>query len=820
MTTMKKTITFSILFSIAATSFAQIRIDTLQNMPVGPGCTHRKFVAPTVPWTINVLQIDLRNPYITMETAKGQDRLTGFERTSSMAARNNFAGHTVIGAVNGDFYGTTPINIQVRNGEILLKPSDKSTLSFTATQDPWLGRVNFFSFVKTLTALQVLQGINQTRGTDQLVLYNKYYGTTTGTNVFGAEALISPIGGWFVNDTLRCVVESLVNGIGNMAIPSGKAVLSGHGTAQTFMISYLHVGDTLKVWQGVQPAWSRIKEMIGGFPKIVYNGANYVDQGYQEEGGPSHTYERHPRTGAGFSADGSKLYLVTVDGRQTISAGMTLHELANFMISIGVYHGINFDGGGSTTMVVRSAIANSPSDGGGERSVSNALLVVSSAPTDTLNRIYLNPKRYRVYRGESLAYLLYGTDRYGNPIALTPSLVQFSVASRLGVIDSTGRFTAALTLDSGYVYARYGNFRDSAFVVIKSIGRIVLDPQNIVTDTLRTVPFRARAFDSDGVEKSVANRDYAWISSNTTVGVVDTIGVFKGRTAGTTQVIASYLGVNDTADVAVQIGVGVALVDSMESLTRWTASGVNTNVSVVLQSGISTFGSHSLKINYSFVYDPALLNFARLDTDIPIFGVPDSLLLDVRADSANHRVIYYVDDDNNEGFKFFSSRFVNNFAGFDTIRTALRNPIPIPSIATFNFPIRLRKIEVQLGSSRVAGSTYSGSIYVDYPRVKYPSGITAVQENNLTPTEFRLHQNYPNPFNLATTIKFDVGGLSVVSLKVFDLLGREVATLVNETLPAGSYTVDWNAAAFSSGMYFYRLTSNGRVAARKMLLVK
>ena len=564
-----------IMLFAASLSQAQVRIDTLQNLPVGPGSTHRKFVAPTVPWTINVLQIDLRNPYIKMETAKGQDRLTGSERTSSMASRNSYAGHTVLGAVNGDFYGTTPTNIQVRNGEVLLKPIDRSIISFTATQNPWLGKVSFSSSVRIASALRSVQGVNQARGTDQLILYNKYFGTNTGTNAFGAEAIINPLNGWFVNDTMRCVVESLVNGVGNMAIPQGKAALSGHGTAQSFITTNFHVGDTLKLWQGAQPALARIKEMVGGWPKIVYNGVNYVDQAFQEEGNPSHTYERHPRTAAGFSADNTLLYLVTVDGRQSSSAGMTLHELANFLISIGVHHAINLDGGGSTTMVVRGAIANAPSDGGIERSVSNSLLVVSSAPTDTLDRIYFSPKRYRIYRGESLRFILYGTDQYGNPVPLSPALKQFSAPVRLGTIDTSGLFIATLNPDSGYVYARYGSFIDSAFVVIKSIGSIALSPQNVVTDTLRRVTFRARAFDWDGVEKAVALRDFLWNTLNPGVGVVDSVGFFKGINAGSTKVIASYLGVRDTADVTVQLRSGTSVIDSMESLTGWTLSGVN-----------------------------------------------------------------------------------------------------------------------------------------------------------------------------------------------------------------------------------------------------
>src|SRR5512134_1557875 len=121
---------------------------------------------------------------------------------------------------------------------------------------------------------------------------------------------------------------------------------------------------------------------------------------------------------------------------------MTLHELASFMIGTGVHTGINLDGGGSTTMVVRGAVVNSPSDGGGERSVANALLAISSAPIDTLNRVILAPRMYRMYRGESFVFTLVGVDRYGNPIELNPGEIHYQVPQGLGTVDSTGRFTA------------------------------------------------------------------------------------------------------------------------------------------------------------------------------------------------------------------------------------------------------------------------------------------------------------------------------------------------------------------------------------------
>jgi len=88
------------------------------------------------------------------------------------------------------------------------------------------------------------------------------------------------------------------------------------------------------------------------------------------------------------------------------------------------------------------------------------------------------------------------------------------------------------------------------------------------------------------------------------------------------------------------------------------------------------------------------------------------------------------------------------------------------------------------------------------------SGVSSVPESHasIIPEEIRLEQNFPNPFNPSTTISFSLPSRSVVSLKVFDLLGREVATIVSEELPAGNYSRQWNAMGLPSGVYFYRLS--------------
>jgi hypothetical protein len=99
--------------------------------------------------------------------------------------------------------------------------------------------------------------------------------------------------------------------------------------------------------------------------------------------------------------------------------------------------------------------------------------------------------------------------------------------------------------------------------------------------------------------------------------------------------------------------------------------------------------------------------------------------------------------------------------------------------------------------------------------------ISGIEDlNQGIPTEFQLVQNYPNPFNPNTTIKYSIPELSFVTIKVFDVLGNEITTLVNEEKPLGSYEVEFDATRLTSSVYFYQLKAGSFVETKKMLLLK
>ncbi|MFH0989561.1 MAG: phosphodiester glycosidase family protein [bacterium] len=832
---MKPLISFSSLLIFSCVSlFAQYRYDTLITHPVGPGLVHTRLVTTSVPWNINVLEIDLKNPFLKIETIKGNDQLVGFEQPSAMAARRTFPGHTVLGAINGDFWGagtpfggTTTLGTQIIQGQVLQPAYNRTVIGFDVNNKPMMAIMSLGGNVIVHEKTTTLHSVNKTRADGQLILYNSIYYPSTATNQHGTEALLTSLTEWIVNDTVTCVVDTVVTQVGSMAIPLGKAVLSGHAASSDFIVQNIHKADTVKIYQRMSPALPRIKEMIGGLPRIVWKGTEYVDEGYTQEGGPSHAYQREPRTAIGFSADSTKLYLVTIDGRQnTLSVGMTLKEVANMMIAIGVYHGLNLDGGGSTAMVVQGSIMNSPSDGG-ERAVANGLLVVSSAPTaDTLKSTRLTIRGLKIFRGLSFKFSMEGYDKYSNPIQLDPAKVTYRVTPSVGTINQSGNFKAGLIKAAGYLTAQYESRVDSIPVSVKVINRVVLSPRTVVTDTTRTVSFSASAYDSDNDLQSVELTLYRWTSTNPAVGIIDANGVFRGKASGKTKIIASVDNVVDTVEVQVFVGVGHSTLDPMESLSQgtssWKLNGLNIDTiasKVSLSTQYKTVGSSSFKVDYQYVGDPGQLNYVYLDTNIPIPGIPDSLILDVQTDGQTHAIYYIVEDDNQEVFRVFPTKFANRSTGFDTIRFSLLLPQAVTQGAIYNFPLTLKRIEIKLGGQKILGQISKGTFYFDNLRVSYPlKALTGIESILNIPLTFSIAQNYPNPFNNQTTIRIRLERDQQMDLILYDALGRECRRIFSGSLSQGEHLFQIDASRLASGVYFLRSQQHALNVVRIVLI--
>ena len=119
------------------------------------------------------------------------------------------------------------------------------------------------------------------------------------------------------------------------------------------------------------------------------------------------------------------------------------------------------------------------------------------------------------------------------------------------------------------------------------------------------------------------------------------------------------------------------------------------------------------------------------------------------------------------------------------------------------------------------GYIITGQIGSDVWLIKTAPDPSDIKQNiDIIPLDFFLHQNFPNPFNPVTTIRYQIPELNFVTLKVYDVLGNEITTLVNEKKQAGTYEITWHAEGLPSGVYFYQLRAGNFVETKKMILMK
>lgn len=466
----------------------------------------------------DVIRIDLQNPYVKIDVMNGKNgQFTTKQSTGGMAKENG-----AVAAVNGDYFNTTadgaPIGGQVTDGQLLSTPSDiKGMYSFAVTTD---GKpiIDEFAFSGSVTAEDgssfPLAGINKSSynpesssaiysHADAMYIYTSAWKSTERPK----NSATTPIEVLVQNDVITQISD--VGGFVGMQVPQDGYILRTHGKAAEFVKNHLAVGQTLKtsymlnsktMGQSVDP--SKLQTMIGGHTILVNNGkAAAFSRDVSSIGG------YRARTALGYSKDERYVYIVTVEKNDN-SSGMSLGELQSFMVDIGVWKGMNLDGGGSTTLVSRPLGENDATltfhteYGTQQRSVVNAVGVFSEAPKGELKGLKISGSS-AILIGQQASFKLKGYDNYYNPVdtsSLTPTW-----KSSNGNIKVSGQTVTGVKPGTSTITAVSG--QASTSMQVKVLGASDLTALNVGSQTAPlqagstvSVPVTAVTKDGDKVE--------------------------------------------------------------------------------------------------------------------------------------------------------------------------------------------------------------------------------------------------------------------------------------------------------------------------------
>jgi hypothetical protein len=354
------------MFSCTISLYCQ---DSIKTYLVADGIIHRTYYLPDTN-IVNVLEVDLKDTTIAFEVF-GLDSLA---TTSEQVKLNRKNGKNVVAAVNSDFFSITPpypVGIMVKDGNLITSSSfGRSHFCIDSKNRPNIGNT-ITKITVTTSGCNILKIDNINVPVDSISNINIYSSAKT---YMPSDSLFLKIGLRFIGDGIDANGET-------------KGIVDKRGTrpyilcirkqfhpglrfdeGDTVIISTKLVGERIEI----SP-----KEVLGGLGRILLNGRVLtIENTSVEKGSPDFFTRRHPRTFIGFNKDTTKLFICVVDGRQSKSVGMNFEEMGRFLLSINAWNAMNFDGGGSTTMVVGDSVVNSPSDKKGERRVANSLQIM------------------------------------------------------------------------------------------------------------------------------------------------------------------------------------------------------------------------------------------------------------------------------------------------------------------------------------------------------------------------------------------------------------------------------------------------------------
>ncbi|MER3401773.1 MAG: hypothetical protein C4337_00335 [Armatimonadota bacterium] len=396
------------------------------------------------------------------DVVMGSSPLRGRELTSRAVWR-----HRALAGINADFFPYTgdPLGLCIVGGELVSEPfPNRPAVGWTPSGRIVMGTLILDADITLPNGTQVpLLGLNRpAKASDDVVLNTAFFGATAQAEAQGVavvlEALTRPIR---AGTTVTAVVREVRNA-NSAPIPFSGGVLMATGI-YAGTLSVLQPGNMLRLridLRGEQAdLWREVQEAVAGGPWLLRDGQVVPAEQMEQAGFNRANFieRRHPRTAVGRTAQGEVIWL-TIDGRQPHSQGATLPELAELMRRYGAVEAINLDGGGSTTLVVRNLIVNSPSDGA-ERPVANAWLLFDNSlcPLPTSQEHAIEPSHATLKIGEQIRFRIY---RNKEPISTWE--VVWGTPMGLGFIDQWGRFTALRAgqgvvgayVDGQWLYAR------------------------------------------------------------------------------------------------------------------------------------------------------------------------------------------------------------------------------------------------------------------------------------------------------------------------------------------------------------------------------
>ncbi len=700
--------------------------DVSRQEPIEDGIIHRLEWYKSDPLLFNTLTVDLTKSYLHIETEKGHDLLFKGEKVAAIAQRDNYPGHTVVAAINGDFWGKRfmPIGLFVDDGTILKGPCPyRSVFLVDKGGKPHIARVGKMEVTIKVGRKKLPISVINPEGDADAILFTSRFGASVKFKSRCGIFLLKKLDSEFLpNQPCHVRVEGYFPDETEMPCPENGFILAVKPDAIGPFKDVLKPGCKCAIFAKLKGFDKPVVLAIGGTPRILRNGkisieisAEHVAEGFSTT--------RHPRTAIGLSKDRKTLYIVTVDGRQpALSIGVSLKDLAKYLKGIGAWDALNLDGGGSTTMWVRGNVVNSPSDAAGPRTVSNALLIVSTAPRGAPAHLLLEPKTLRIPPQTRIPLLAKIFDAHYNPLEIDPLRVRWKIDGAVGIFKN-GMFLSTNKEANGRITARLAdtNLSDAILVNVLRPKTINVEPPIVLMRTGEMQKLDISAIAADGeylyvtpeIVRVKVTEGLKWLPEKSKVVALKSgKQIFTTVVGGVEKKVPIYVdyfksqvveGFDKSAEV---------------KLSYKNCGAKETNISTEEKN--KKEGGASLRVNYKMLHGG--ISAVYLDINRPIPGRPYKLGFWVYGDGKEQWLRGFIADKDGEEFiadftggtkgVFWKDKW--RFVEIDTDRMPPKWTNPA---AKLDYPLTLKKLYlVQTREAKKSG----GSILIDAFTALYP----------------------------------------------------------------------------------------------------
>ncbi len=413
----------------------------VDSQTIAPGVFYQALKRINPPTWVGVIRIPLPLPKeLVLTPVLGGNEGFGRQPLSQIANFVQQSRGYVTAGINGDYFSMTfspysgdPLGLHIQNGELVSLPwVNRSALVGLIDGRALIARFRFSARLKLPDGSEMpLDGLNQPPPREGFCLFTPAFGKTTQTPAGTTEVIASANLPLCPNVPLILTVRQ-VSEAGNSLIPQDGVVLVATGKASSVAKS-LQINDRLEVLVNLAPLDASfdpqtISWAISGGPRILRDGQISIE--CEQEGFPlSFRQTKHPRTAVGLKEDA--LLHVVIDGRQPgYSEGMTLDELAEFLLNAGCKDALNLDGGGSSTLLVRGRVVNQPSDGR-ERPIANALLLLNLFPPQPIVRLAILSPDAHWLSGTPIPFQVVSEDAVYRLLSLSPDELNLTITPEI-----------------------------------------------------------------------------------------------------------------------------------------------------------------------------------------------------------------------------------------------------------------------------------------------------------------------------------------------------------------------------------------------------